>query len=357
MKYNEFVKLLKNDIGCTYLFTGAEEYLKEECLRLVKKRYIDKSLESLNYMTLDSRISTFDDLVNSCETLPFMSSKKVVVLTDISQFFDKEENNTQEVYNYLDNLGEHVCLILFDENNELKKTLKIYRYYKKLDRVVEFDKLRDSSINKWVEKEIIKYDKNISFANINYLIKHSSYYNKSVNTTLYDLENEIRKIVSFTKDKEISKEDIDTVMLKYIDNNIFDLLSSVNRGDIDSALSAFNEIYISNEPIPKILFMIIRQIRLMLSYRIYKEYNYLDNSIKSNLNIKDYEFSKISTQAKSYETRELEKIYNLLLSVDKKFKTSASNQKIDMEILITRLCKKIVWKNKKLRVFRSSIYN
>ncbi|NLL81527.1 MAG: DNA polymerase III subunit delta [Tissierellia bacterium] len=342
MKYDEFIKLLSKDIGTSYLFTGVEEYLKDECLQLLKENYIDKSLESLNFMTLDGKISTFDDLINSCETLPFLSPKKVVVVKDISLFFDKEENNSKEVYDYLDNLGDHVCLILFDGNNQLKKTLKIYRYYKKLKAVVEFDKLRDNSLNKWVEKEINKYGLNISFSNINYLVRNSSYFNRNANYTLYDLENEIRKVASFTRGREVTKEDIDTVMIESIDNNIFDLLSSVNSGDIDRALSVFNEIYISNEPIPKILFMIIRQIRLMLSYRIYRESNYMDTSIKDSLNIKDYEFSKISAQAKMYATSDLEKIYNLLLAVDKKFKTSDSDHKIDMEILITRLCKKLI---------------
>ena len=68
----------------------------------------------------------------------------------------------------------------------------------------------------------------------------------------------------------------------------------------------------------------------------------MDTSIKDSLNIKDYEFSKISAQAKMYATSDLEKIYNLLLAVDKKFKTSDSDHKIDMEILITRLCKKLI---------------
>lgn len=339
----EFISLLKkDDIDSAYLFIGVEDYLKDECIDLIKKKYIDSSLETLNFVVLDGKISTADDLINSCETLPFMSPKKIVVLKDISQFFDREENNSKEMYDYLGNLGNHLCLILVDENNELKKTSKVYKYYKKTNKVVEFDKLKGKDLSLWVEKTVKGNNLRISYSNINYLIQNSSYFSKNITTTLYDLENELRKIISYVKDDEITKEDIDIVMVKTLDNNIFDLLSSINKGDVDNALSIFNDIYLSNEPIPKILFMISRQVRLMLSYNIYREKGYTEGEIMDKLQIKSYEYSKISAQAKMYSTNELEKYLNLLLSIDKKFKTSASDQRIDMEVLIIRLSKKII---------------
>jgi DNA polymerase-3 subunit delta len=341
--YKEFLKLLKkDDIDSTYLLIGDEDYLKDECVGVIKKKYVDESLETLNYTVLDGKISTFDDLINSCETLPFMSPKKVVVLKSISQFFDKEENNSKDVYNYLENLGTHLCLILFDENNELKKTSKIYKYYKKINSVVEFDKLKGKDLAQWVERIAKVNNTNISYSNINYLIEHSSYLSKNVHTTLYDLENELKKILSYVKDGEITKEDIDIVMVKTLDNNIFDLLSSINKGDVDSALKIFNEIYLSNEPIPKILFMFTRQIRLMLSYNLYREKGYTEGEIVEKLGIKSYEYSKISAQAKMYPIKELEDYLNLILSIDRKFKTTSSDQKIEMEILIIKLTKKLL---------------
>ncbi|WFA09528.1 DNA polymerase III subunit delta [Tissierella sp. Yu-01] len=343
MTNKEFMSLMKKgDIDSTYLFIGVEDYLKDECIDLIKGKYIDSSLETLNFVVLDGKISTTDDLINSCETLPFMSPKKIVVLKDISQFFDKEENNSKEMYDYLGNLGDHLCLILLDENNELKKTSKVYKYYKKINKVVEFDKLKGKDLSQWVEKIVKGNNLRISNSNINYLIQNSPYFSKNITTTLYDLENELRKIISYAKDDEITKEDIDIVMVKTIDNNIFDLLSSINKGDVDNALSIFNEIYFSNEPIPKILFMISRQIRLMLSYNIYRERGYTEGESMEKMQIKSYEYSKISAQAKMYSTNELEKYLNLLLSVDKKFKSSASDQRIDMEVLIIRLSKKII---------------
>lgn len=340
MNYNEFKKIIKNyEINSTYLLIGEEEYLIDECLDLFKKTYIDNNFETLNYAILDGKMATIDDLINTCETLPFMSSKKLVILKDVHLFLDKGDS-LNELYTYLDDLGNHVCLLMVDNNNELKKTTKLYKYYKKNNTVVEFAKLKGKDLSKWIEQILQKNNIKMSFSNINYFIQHSSYLSRNVSFTLYDLENELKKLISYAKGMEIQKEDIDFVMAKTLDNNIFDLLTSINRSDIDSSLSIFNEIYLSNEPIPKILFMISRQIRLMLGYNIYKERGYTDGEIIDKLNIKSYEYSKISSQAKMYSIKTLEGYMNLILEVDKKFKTKSIDSKVEMEILIVNLARK-----------------
>lgn len=342
MYYDDFLKLLKaDDINSTYLFMGDEEYLMDECIALVKKSYVSESLEALNYAVLDGKNTTFDNLVNTCETLPFMAPKKIVILKDMAQLFDKENNDLKDLYDYLDNLGNHLCLILVDSSNELKKTTKIYKYYNKNNKVVEFAKLKGKELSQWIERITKKNKVNISFSDINYFIQHSTYLSRNVNSTLYDLENELTKVMSYSKNGEIVKDDIDLVMIKSLDNNIFDLLSAINRGDIDSSLSIFNEIFLLNEPIQKILFMISRQMRLMLGYNIYRSKGYTDGEIIEKMQIKPYEYQKISTQARGFSIKELEENLNLLLDVDKKLKTTPTDEKIEMEILLIRLSKKL----------------
>ena len=343
LEYNSFVDVINKDIlDYTYLFIGEEEYLMNECIEFLKRRFVDESLEALNYSILEGKTITFDDLINTCETLPFMSSKKIVLLKDITYFLEREEKNIdKELYNYLDNLGNHLCLIIEDNTNEVKKNTKLYKYFNKNSRVIEFNKLKGKELTQWISKIAKKHNVNISYSNVNYFIQQSTYLSRNIASNLYDLENELIKVISYSKSSEISKEDIDSVIIKSLDNNIFDLLASINRGDIDSSLSIFNDIYVSNEPVPKILFMISRQIRLMLGYIIYRNKGYADGEIIEKLQIKNYEYSKISSQARLFTIKDLEDKLNLILRVDKKLKTSGTDDKIEMEILIIKLSQKI----------------
>lgn len=340
MNYKDFKSLLKNgDISSTYLFMGDEDYLINEAIDMVKKKYVSEAMEALNYSVLDGKNISFDDLMNSCETLPFMASKKVVVLKEMGQFFLNENN--EEIYDYLENLGSHLLLLMVDSSNELKKTTKIYKFYNKKDLVIEFTKLKGNALNTWLEKIAKKYGVKISPANVNYFIQNSTYHSRNIVSNLYDLENEFIKIMSYCKDGEIQKKDIDYVMIKSLDNNIFDLLGAVSKGDIHGSISIFDKIYNSNEPVQKILFMITRQMRLMLGYNMYRKKGYSDGEIIDKLQIKPYEYQKISTQARSQSLEEQKKYLNTLLEVDKRLKTTPADERTQMEILLVKLCKRI----------------
>lgn len=340
MNYSDFIKQIKNrEMNSSYVFIGEEDYLKDECVQMIRKEFLTESMEVLNYSVLDGKMITIEDLINTCETLPFMSEKRVVVLKEVSAFFDREIKD-DKIYDYLEDLGHHLLLIMLDDSNELKKNTKIYKYYSKNNKVVEFTKLKGKDLNTWVEESIRSRDKHISTASINYFIQSSTYLSKNIASTLYDLENEIVKLVNYAKDSEINNKDIDNVMVKTIDNNIFDLLTAINKGDVERSISIFNDIYILNEPVLKILFMITRQIRLMLQYRFYREKGYAEGEIMDNLSIKPYEYGKISSQARTYDDEQLKHFMNLILSVDKRLKTTSADEKIQMEVLLVNLCRK-----------------
>ena len=77
MNYAEFIKKLKEDsLLPLYLFIGEEKYLIDDTINRIKEKYIDKSLESINFTVLNGKNINQDDIVNACETLPFMSEKK-----------------------------------------------------------------------------------------------------------------------------------------------------------------------------------------------------------------------------------------------------------------------------------------
>lgn len=102
--------------------------------------------------------------------------------------------------------------------------------------------------------------------------------------------------------------------------------------------------YISNEPVQKILFMISRQLRLLLGYRLYKDKGYSEAQIQEKLQIKAFEFKKISSQSRNFTEGQLTNALNHILETDIKQKTSSFDEKLALEMLIINLsmgCKKM----------------
>ena len=311
---------------------------RSDTIEIFKDKYIDKSLEALNFVIIDGKEKNFDSILNACETLPFISPKKLVLIKDISEIIDNAENNFVDIMSsYLEKLDDYLCLIIMDRSNNLKKTSKLYKTIKGLDGIVEFPKLKGRDLNSWIENKCKKYKKSISNSNLNYFIQQSTYSEYNSTKTLYDLENELIKVVNHTLDKEILKEDIDIVLSKTLDTNIFNLLTCITKKDSESALKIFNEMYISNEPVQRILFMIIRQLRLVLSYKLYKDKGYSEASIQEKLGIKPYEFKKISSQSNNFTESQIRDALEYILETDIKQKTSSQDEKLAVEMLIINL--------------------
>lgn len=339
MNYKELINDINNNkLNTVYLFTGIEKYLIDKTIDMLREKYIDKSFETLNYVVLDGKDIDFDNILDACETLPFMAEKKLVIIKDINEVMENKGTDfDKRLGEYISKLDHYLTLIIIDKSNSLNKTSNIYKAVKKLGGVVEFNKLKGRDLNAWVEKKFKEYNKNISYRNISYFIQSSSYSTYNSLNTLYDLENEILKIVNYTQEKEISKEDIDLVLSRTLDTNIFNLLSYLNRRDSEAALRTFNELYISNEPVQRILAMIIRQIRLMLSYKLYRERGDTEGSIQKKLQIKDYEFKRISKESSSFSKEYLLQALELILRLDIKQKTSSQDEKLALEMLIIQL--------------------
>ena len=340
MKFNDFINAIKNDkIESSYIFTGEEEYLMSLAISRLKDKYINPSFENLNFISIDEKDSDFEDILNACETLPFMSDKKIVLIKNIGKMLENDSADlSKKLSKYIENLGEYLVLILIDKGNNLKKTTSIYKNSKKLGRVVEFDGLKGRELNNWVETIVKEKGKNISSANINYFLNKSTYSNYRSEKNLYDLENELLKVISYSGRDEIEKESIDMVLIKSLDNNIFDLLKHISSRDSGAALNVFEEIHKSKEPVQRVVYMIIRHLRLLLMYKLYREKGYTENDTRGKMKISPYEFKNIGRQSGGFTKERLLRALDEILELDEKLKTSSADDKLALEIFIVKLC-------------------
>lgn len=340
MKYSELInKIKKDNISSVYLFTGEEEYLMRQALGRLRLKYINPSFETLNYITIDEKLSDFETIVNACETLPFMGEKKIVVVNDIEKMIENENDDlSKKLSKYIETLHTHVILILIDKRNSLKKTTSLYKKLKKLDLVVEFENLKGKDISSWVENTVQLKNKSISSSNINYFLNKSSYTKYGSDKNLYDIENELLKVIAYSEEDEISKENIDMVLIKTMDSNIFDLLKYISNRDSDHALEIFNQIHSSKEPVQKVLFMIIRHLKLLLMYKLYRKKGYSGEEARSKMKISPYEFKNIMGQSHGFTEDRLVRALDEMLELDVKQKTSSIDDKLALEILIVKLC-------------------
>ena len=350
MNYKDFIKVLKSkELKSVYLFYGEEEYLIDHSLKLVKDIFIDKAFEPLNYIELEGKDLEFDTIMNACETLPFMSEKKIVVIKDLPLFKSKKEEGEAKtkaskdpLINYIETLEDYIILVFVEKTKSIRKSNALYKRIDKFGDIVEFTKLKGSDLDKWIADSFKKHNKTINKSNINYFIEYSSYFDKNRERTLYDLENEIVKIANYSPDYgEITKNEIELLMTKPLEMNVFNLLNKISQKNGEEALKLFNEMYISGEPILFILHMIVRQLRNMLKYKVLKEKGYSSGDNFKKMGLSQYEYKKISNQSNNFTIIQLEKALEYSLDADRKIKSSSIENRLIMEMLIANLCYKL----------------
>ncbi len=342
MNYNEFIKDIKNkDLKKVYLCYGKENYLRDFILSEVKNNIIDEAFKTLNFVYFDGKETEVDSIINACETLPFMADKKVVVIEDSPLFIASKNGNKEQenkLNDYLPMLSQSVCLIFIVNQEKVDKRKKIIKTISKTGKLIEINKINDIDLFKWIEKTFLKNNKSISKSDINHFVKIIGYLEYNNEKTLYHLENEIIKLCNYVGDRElITKDDIDINITKSLENNIFKLLDALGMKNSAIALKVLNEMIIGNEPIQKIMFMIIKQIRHVYIAKLLIEKGYDQRDIAKKIGVHSYAAQKIIKQSKSFTVKQLEEVLKKCLKLDETIKKGLIDNKLAVEMLIIEL--------------------
>lgn len=117
MSYKNLLNDIKeNNVSDVYLFFGREKYLVNKGIAVIKDRYLrNANDESFNYNFYDGIKDDIDVVLNSCETLPFMGEKRIVIVRSKEAFSGNKnvmvKDDEEKLIKYISNIPETTCLI------------------------------------------------------------------------------------------------------------------------------------------------------------------------------------------------------------------------------------------------------
>ena len=325
-------KIKNNKFDNCYVFCGADEALMKENIRLIKEKNLQGNFVDLNYVQFDGITSNMDTVINTCDTIPFMSDLKVVVVyraNFLGDGEDKEGNKKFEMISkYMDNPAKHSILILYYvfENDREKPSNKIRKLDKKAC-VVKFDKLKGALLEKKIKAIFEEKGKNIGKVELKLFCD-------GLENDMNIIQNEIEKLCCYTYGRDITKEDILVMLPLKTDNDIFDLVDSVSQKKIEKALEVINELIFKGEKISYILYMIERQFNLLLQIRYGLEEGKDKDTLSRELRLNPYICEKMIVQSKKFTLKGLKKAVSLCLDTEETLKSSSTEAKTEMELLI-----------------------
>lgn len=283
---------------CT--LSGSNSYaLKAELDRLVKAFVAEHGDMALQ--RIDGEEAEYDRMREALESMPFLASKKLVVLRMPSankEFVKKAEK-------LLNDLGDTTDVIIHEP--KLDKRSVYYKFLKKNTEYKEFNELDEYGLAKWLTSEA-----EISQSDAKYLIER-------VGANQQLLSNEIAKLKAY--DPKINRKTIDLLTEPNPQSTIFQLLDAAFASDKKRMLNLYQEQRASKVEPQQIIAMLAWQLNILAIVKTAGERS--DSEIASEAKISPYVVGKTRSISRSITLSRLKELVHNLAQLDLQLKTTA----------------------------------
>nr|WP_242850082.1 DNA polymerase III subunit delta [Clostridium polynesiense] len=228
-------KINKKDIRNCYILTGIDEHIIKEQVDNIISACIHEDFRELNVIKMDGMKLNEDSFIDACETLPFMSEKKVVVVYRAAFLKESQDSENKKRFQvcqeYIKESPSHCVLIfyyIFEDKRE-KVSDKVKRL-EKYCTVVKADKLKGEKLYKKVGTLFQHKGKEIGKVELKYFCDN-------VENNMDIIANEADKLINFTEGRNITRNDIDKMLPYKSENDVFDLVDFISQKNLRKLLS------------------------------------------------------------------------------------------------------------------------
>lgn len=207
------------------VLTGSNALLLQQTLNMLLGDFVSE-VGDIGVEKLDGEEASYDRMREALESMPFLASKKLVVLRAPSankEFVEKSAD-------LLSNAPDTTDVVIVEP--KLDKRLAYYKWLKKHAELQEFNELDDQSLAKWLVERAKDRGGTLSLGDARYLIDRIG-----VNQQLAG--NELDKLLNY--DSKVTRQTIDLMTDLTPQSTIFELLDAALSGNRKRALGLYEE--------------------------------------------------------------------------------------------------------------------
>lgn len=329
MKYHELIAGLKQGkILPLYLFYGEEEFLIQEATNLIIGKVVDPGARDFNLNMLYCRDTSASELVNLCQTLPFMSEKRLVIAKDLDAF---KAPDLEELTPYLKDPSPSTCLVMVSNEGRYEKKA-VTSAVEAHGAVIRFFPLLDREIVPWIEGWAKARGLSVQRDAAQYLWQ-------TVGNDLQKIGNELEKVAIFIKEKKtITFDDMKSVVGDFREYSSFDLAAAIGAKNREKAFLILTRLMQEGEAPVGLLGSISWNFRRLLQAKSMEAAGAGKDEIIKKLRIIFHQAPQFQEQMRRYSIDELQKIFTVMLNADKALKSSGLPGKLVLERMILRMC-------------------
>ena len=321
------------------LLCGSEEYLIEWYAQTLIRRYVSDACRALDLVRLEGDSLTLERIREGLDPVTQRSARKVAFLPAFLPAAGQAvrgvpESDGKALAEYLPQVMEGSMLLMCVPDQEEQKPKKnvIRQAVEKCGKVYDFQPLKDKQLHGFIEKRLRASGKNYRPSVVSAIISNSGYGNKAINYSLYNLDNDLKKVIAYSGE-EITAYDVGAVLSVNPENNVFAMLDAIGRNRKDEALRLLYNLLESGTTV----FSLLRMITGQLSIKEMKENGMNLTQIQKKLGVHQFRVKKAAAVGGNCSVSYLKNILSEAYQVDEHIKTGLFDGQLALEYFIAKL--------------------
>ena len=330
-----------------YILSGQDDFSIAQVLENIKKELGDEASLTMSITTLDGQQLTQEELKTVCETIPFMTGKRLVIVEGLLGRFEsgtrtrrqtkttkksKKQEEAEVFTDYLSGGIPETTILVFTEgdisgNNPIVKSLTGKA------TIRNFALPRDAKLREWVQKRVKNEGGEISPQAVQLLAR-------LVGSNLWIMASEIEKLLLYTDGGKIEEDDIQAVVGYNQQATVFNMVDAILAFNTEQAENMLEHLFRNGVAPVYLLFMIARQVQLILRVKELSRKRVTNREMQGKLGMtSEWVLKKTIDQSTRYSLSRLKDVYRKLLDTDISIKTGKMDPELALNILVADLCR------------------
>lgn len=331
-----------------YVLYGRDDFSLREDLARIKGELDSDGMLSSNTDVLDGRQVTPEQLMAICDTMPFLSAQRLVLVEGLLKRFDRPQRprrgaraakreSTEALEHWLgladyaQRMPNTTTLVLVDE--ELSLDNPLLKALSSAGQVRQFRPLRPGAVLQWILERAQNRGVDISPAAARLLAD-------LVGNNLWLLASELDKLAAYAQGRRIEGADVRALVSEARQVNIFAMVDAIVERRAAVALRLLRQLTTAGAEGGYLLAMVIRQYRLIIQARELMTAGLPTQEIGQRLGVtSEFVLQRILDQAQRYSLSRLKAAYRRLLEADVGVKRGHYGEEMALELLVHDLAR------------------
>lgn len=338
-----------------YVLYGHDEFSLHEALNRIKSDLGDREALATNTNEFDGKQVAPGQLLDACKAMPFLGTHRLIIVDGLLSRFEKgaksakdpdEADEEQEkalpkkgwraewgdLKEKLAGMPPTTVLVFLDGEIKKGKENLLLKQITPLAKVREFPELKGNALNEWIRSRVKGEGGVISPEAVKLLAAYAG-------DNLWVLAGEIDKLILYCGGKRIEDKDVKEVVSYAREANVFTMVDALIEGRSITAVPLLQQMLDEGAAAPYILFMITRQVRLLVEIKDLVNRKCNRSEIRERMGIaNDFVLNKALEQSRNYSMERLEQIYRKILETDISIKQGIWKGDLALDLLVAELC-------------------